>query len=128
EAGPAGGGDRIAAEAEGMDADRKPGLLRRLIDRPVAALAERLDVAAQQQHLHEILVACARADFGGSRRPVLVGNHDGAFEALVLAGPFLDLPVVDRRANGGGKVVIADALPRGKWIEDAEHDIVRIEV
>src|SRR5205085_9203357 len=67
EAGPAGGGDRIAAEAEGMDADRKPGLLRRLIDRPVAALAERLDVAAQQQHLHEILVACARADFGGSR-------------------------------------------------------------
>ena len=44
---PARRGDRIAAEAEGVDADRQADLLRRLIDRPVAALAERLDVAAR---------------------------------------------------------------------------------
>src|SRR6267142_5540218 len=36
--------DRIAAEAKGMHADRKTRLLGRLIDRPVAALTERLDV------------------------------------------------------------------------------------
>src|SRR5712672_2412575 len=63
EARPARCGDRIAAESEGMDADRKPGLLRGLVNRPVAALAERLDVAAEQQHLDEIPVAGAFADF-----------------------------------------------------------------
>ena len=96
EARPARRGDRIAAEAEGVHADRKPGLLRRLVDRPVAALAERLDVAAEQQHLHEILVAGALADFGGGGHAVLVGDDDRALQAAVLAGPFLDLPVVDR--------------------------------
>src|SRR6185312_7162337 len=44
---PARGGDRIAAEAEGMHADGKADLLCGLIDRPIAPLAERLDIAAQ---------------------------------------------------------------------------------
>src|SRR6266566_8288937 len=63
EARPAGGRDWIAAEAEGMHADGKACFLRRLIDRPVAALAERLDIAAEQQHLNEILITGALADF-----------------------------------------------------------------
>src|SRR6185437_13039762 len=47
---PARSRDRIAAETEGMHADGKAGLFGRLIDRPIAALAERLDIAAEQQH------------------------------------------------------------------------------
>src|SRR6202011_4536769 len=82
---PAGSRDRIAAEAEGMPADRKAYLLRGLIDRPIAALTERLDIAAEQQHLHEILVASPPADFGGRRRTIFIGDHDGAFQAAVLA-------------------------------------------
>src|SRR5664279_5398253 len=70
--------DRIAAEAEGMHAYGEPGLFGGLIDRPVAALAERLDIAAEQQHLHEILVAGALADFGGRGRAIFVGDHDRA--------------------------------------------------
>ena len=96
EARPARRGERIAAEAEGVDADRQADLLRRLVDRPVAALAERLDVAREQQHLNEILVAGALADFGGGGNTVLIGDDDRALQARILAGPFLDLPVVDR--------------------------------
>ena len=125
---PAGCGDRIAAEAEGVHADRKPRLLGRLVDRPVAALAERLDIAAEQQHLDEIPVAGAAADFGGGGHAVLVGDHDGAFQAAVLAGPFCNLPVVDGGGQRGGKIVIAHALPGGaERIEYAERDIVGIE-
>src|ERR1700744_6675799 len=93
---PARRGDRVAAEAEGMHADRQARFFRRLIDRPVTALAERLDVATEQQHLHEILVAGALADFGSRRRTILIGDHDGSLEAAGLAGPFGELPVVDR--------------------------------
>src|SRR5882757_6648692 len=73
---PARCGDRIAAESEGMHADWKPGLLRGLINRPVTALAERLDVTAEQQHLDKILVAGTLADFLGGRQAVLVADHD----------------------------------------------------
>src|ERR1700730_6073526 len=59
---PAGGRDRIAAKAEGVHADRKPDLFGRFIDRPIAALAQRLDIAAEQQHLDKVLVAGALAD------------------------------------------------------------------
>src|SRR6266446_3822138 len=128
EARPARCRDRIAAEAKGMHADRKPGLLRGLINRPVAALAERLDVAAEQQHLDEIPVAGAFADFFGRRQAVLVADHDRALEARILAGPFLDLPVVDRGAERGAELMIADALSAGERIENAQHDIVRIEM
>src|SRR5215217_2684630 len=93
---PAGSGDRVAAEAEGMHADREAGLLGRLVDRPVAALPERLDVAAQQQNLDEVLVAGAPADFSGGRWTILVCDHDRALEPAILAGPFRDLPIVDR--------------------------------
>src|ERR1039458_1328036 len=82
---PARGGDGIAAETEGMHANGKTGLLRRLIDRPVAALAQWLDIAAEQQHLDKIAVAGALADFGGRSRTVLVGDYHGALQAAVLA-------------------------------------------
>src|SRR5215471_20752838 len=92
---PARGRNRIAAETEGVDADREAGLLCRFIDRPIAALAERLDIAAEQQYLREILIARALPDFGGRCRSILIGDHDGGLQPLVPAGPFLDLPVVD---------------------------------
>src|SRR5438552_10150150 len=102
EARPAGRGERIAAEAEGMNADRQADLLRRLVDRPVAALAEWLDGTAEQQHLHEVRIARALADFGGGGRAVLIGDDDRALQTGILGGPFLDLPVVDRRADRAG--------------------------
>src|SRR3954453_8832940 len=68
---PARRGDRIAAKTEGMHADRKPGLFRRLVDRPVTALAQWFDIAAEQQHLHEVLVPGALADFRSRCRSVL---------------------------------------------------------
>src|SRR5260370_18562027 len=94
-----------------MHADWKPRLLRRLINRPVAALTERPDVAAQEQHLDKILVAGAPADFSGRGRSILVGDYDGAFQAAVLAGPFRDLPVIDRGSQRRAQILVANALP-----------------
>src|ERR1700676_4135357 len=125
---PAGGCDRIAPKTEGVNADRKPRLFRGLVDRPVAPLAQRLDVAAQEQYLDKVLVAGAFPDFGGRRRAAPIGDHDGTLKARVLAGPFFDLPVVDRRADRRTQIMIADALPGVERIEHAEHDIVRIEM
>src|SRR6266702_8958791 len=111
-----------------MHADRKSRLLGGLIDRPVAALAKRLDVAAEQQHLHKVLVAGALADFGGRRWTVLIGDHDGAFQAAVLAGPFVDLPVVDRARQCRAQILVANALPGVERTQYAERDVVRIEM
>ena len=68
---PAAGGQRAAAIAEGMDADRQVGFGRRLIDRPVAPLAERFGGAGQQQHLGEVRIAGAlrRSSSPTSGRP-----------------------------------------------------------
>src|SRR6185369_2002210 len=99
-------GERIAAEAEGVDADRQADLLRRLVDRPIAALAERLDGTAEQQHLNEVRIAGALADFGGGGNTVFIGDDDRALQAGILAGPFLDLPVVDRGADRAGQILV----------------------
>src|SRR5947209_19792834 len=69
---PARCGDRVAAETEGVHADRQPGLLRRLVDRRVAPLSQRLAVTAEDELLDEILVPGALADFGCRGRTVLV--------------------------------------------------------
>src|SRR5258705_8870207 len=111
-----------------MHADWKPGLLRGLINRPVTALAERLDVTAEPQHLDKILVAGTLTNFLGGRQAVLVADHDRTLQAGILAGPFLDLPVVDRRADRRAQIMVADALPGGERIKNAKHDIVRIEM
>src|SRR6202171_1166851 len=111
-----------------MHAYGEPRLLGGLIDRPVAALSERLDVAAEQQHLDKVLVAGALADFGGGRRTILIGDHDGAFQAAVLAGPFVDLPVVDRGRQCRAQILVAQALPGVERTQYAERDVVRIEM
>jgi hypothetical protein len=106
----------------------KSRLLGGLVDRPVTTLAERLDVAAEQQHLNKILVAGAAADFGGGGHAILIGDDNRTFQATVLAGPFGNLPVVDGGRECCGKIVIAHALPGGaERIEYAERDIVGIE-
>ena len=107
-----------------MHADGNTGFFRRLVDWPIAALAERLNIAAEQEHLHEILVAGAFANFGGCRHRILIADDDRRLQPLVLAGPFVDLPVVDRRAERSRKLVIADALPGAERIEHAELHIV----
>src|SRR6185312_12946735 len=127
-AGPARRGDRIAAEAERMDADRKARLLGGLIDRPVAALAQRLDIAAEQQHLNEIAVAGALADFGGGRRAVLVGDHDRSLETAVLAGPLGDLPVIDRAGQRRAQILVANALSGLQRAQHSERDVMRVEM
>ena len=127
EARPAGRGERIAAEAEGMDADRQADLLRRLVDRPIAALSERLDIAGEQQHLDEIFIAGALADFGGGGNAVFIGDDDRALQARILGCPFLDLPIIDRGADCAGQILVAQALPAGERIEHAEGYVVGIE-
>src|ERR1700742_1882537 len=93
EARPARCRDRIAAETESVNADWKSRFFRRLVDRPIAALTQRLDIAAQQQDLDETLVSGALADFGGSGRAVFIGDHHRAFRTEILPGPLSVRPV-----------------------------------
>src|SRR5262249_56779570 len=107
-----GGSDvSVPGEAAGEPAPGPPRLFRRLVDRPVAPLPERLHIAAQKQHLDIIRVAGALADLLRRGDAVLIGDDDRAFQALVLAGPFLDLPVVDGARQRRRQIVVAHALP-----------------
>ena len=111
-----------------MDRHRQPGLARRLVDRPILPRPQRLGCACQQQDLGEMPVSGIAADLGGRPRSILVVGHDRAFEAGVLARPFLDLPFVGGMADGGRQIRILDALARSQRIEDTEFDIVGVKM
>src|SRR5258707_12954523 len=107
-----------------MHADRKPGLLRGLVNRPVTALAERLDVTAEQQHLDKILVAGTLTNFLGGRQAVLVADHDRTLQAGILAGPFVGLPAVECRADGPAPIMVATALPGGERVNNVKYNTI----
>ena len=75
---PAGAGDRIAAVTERMHAHGQIGALGGRVDRPIAALAERLRRAAEEEHLGEIGIAGATLDLGrGAGAVLVVHEHRG---------------------------------------------------
>ena len=127
--GPAAAGYRRAAEAEGMDRQTagrpRP---RRVVDRPVAALAHRLGRAVQHEDLDIVFLAGAALDLAHRRRGVLIGDDDGGLEPGLLAGPEGDLPVVDGAAIGVRKVEVLQALAGLERVQHAEADIVRVEM
>ena len=75
--GPAGARVGMPAGAEHVQADGQAVALGRRIDRPVAAIAERLGRAGQHEHLREGRVVGAALDLGDGRRGVLVRHDDG---------------------------------------------------
>ncbi len=126
---PAAGGIGVAAMAEGVERHRQPGRRRGFIDRPVAPLPRRLPGAAQQQYLSEMRVTGKALDLRDGCGGILVRDHDRGFQPAVLAGPFLDLPLIHRMRHGAGQVGVDRALAgRGQRVEDAEFDIVGIQM
>ena len=73
---PAAAGDRKAAIAESMHPDRKIGARGGFVDRPIAAIAEWLCRAAEQEDLDEIRVVREPLDLGNGRGTVLIGGED----------------------------------------------------
>jgi hypothetical protein len=86
---PATAADRIAAKAEGMDANRQPRGRRGLIDLPVALLARRLAGAAQHQHLDEMRIGGVALDFGHRGVGVLIRDDDRPFQARLRHQPLV---------------------------------------
>src|ERR1700733_6104016 len=125
---PAGARDGTTAIAEGMDGYGKSGFGGGLVDRPIAAVAEGLAGAREHQHLDKILVSGPFANFSGGKTPRFIGPADRGLEAAILRRPFRDLPLVGRGAQRRTKLGIRHALPALQRIEDAEGDIVRIEM
>src|SRR3984885_3569335 len=125
---PAGARDGTTAIAEGMDGYGKSGFGGGLIDRPIAAIAERLAGAREHQHLDEILVSGPFANFSCGNIRRFIGHDDRCLEAAILRRPLRDLPLVGRGAERGAELGIRHALPALQRIEDAEDDIVRIEM
>ena len=125
---PAAAGDRPAAVAEGVDADRQGGLRRGGEDRPEAAVPERVRKAAQHRDLHEVAGARPALDLGDRRLRVLVGGADGAAEPGLPRGPALDLPGVDRPAERNREIDILERLGVSERNHHPETDIVRVEM
>ena len=112
--GPAAARDGVAAVTESMDADGQVVARGRLVDRPVAALAEGLGRPAHEQNLHEVRRAGPVLDFGGGGPAVLVGHHDRGLEARVLLRPFRDLPLIGQhRGRDNPELILAlDPAPQ----------------
>ena len=112
-----------------MNADGKAGLDRRLEDRPVAALAEKLAGAAQEQDVGETAIAGAFANLDAGQFAVLIGNDDGGLEPRIAPVPAFELILVGGKRHGGAELVVLLALPgRRKRIHHAPFDPVEIEM
>ncbi len=112
-----------------MDADRQAGLDRRLEDRPIAPLAQKLAGAAQEQHVREAPVAGTLANFLHGKLGVLVRDHHRRLEPRLPPVPALELVLVGGERHGGAELVVLLALPGGRErIHDAPFDAVEIEV
>src|SRR5439155_8920503 len=97
-------------------------------DGPIAALAERLGRAAEQQHLSKITISGAPLDLVRSAGTILVVHEHGRLEPRLLAGPFRSLPVVHRAAVSMREFAILQALAAAQRVEDPERDVIGIEV
>ena len=126
--GPAAAGQGGPAIAEGVDAYRQVGLRRRLVDRPVAPLAEWFGGARQQQHLGEVAVAGARLDHACGSRAIFERHHHRCLQPRVARGPFRHLPLIGGVGQRSRQVEVLRALAAGQRIEHAERNVVRVKV
>ena len=119
----------MPAGAEDVESDRQVVTLGGFVDRPVAAVAERLGGAGEDENLAEVGVGAAALDFLRRCRAVLVGNDEPALEALLGPRKRIALPVVGGRAHGGGKFHVHLALAGvAERAENAGFDAVGVEV
>src|SRR5262249_40634369 len=126
---PAGVAHGAAARAEDVNADRKAGFDRRLEDRPITPLAEKLASAAQKQNVREAAIARALPNLRAGHFAILIGNDDRGLEPWIAPVPAFELVVVGGERHGGAELVVLLALPRGRErIHDAPFDAVEIEV
>ena len=124
---PAAASDRIAAEAEGMHADRQPRRRRGLEDLPILLLARRVRRARHHQHLHETRVAGPAFDLRHRRIGILVRHHDGALQPR-LDQPLRFHPAVHRGGHAGTELAVleAGAVVAG-GVQDAELNVVLVQ-
>jgi hypothetical protein len=115
--------------AEHVEADRQVIALGGFVDRPVAAVAERLGGAGEDEHLPEVGVGAATLDFLRRSRAVLVGDDEAALEALFRPRERIALPVVGGRAHDGGEFEVHLALAGiAERAKDSGFDVVGVEV
>ncbi len=129
ERGPAGIAHGPAARAEHVHPDRQTRLDRGLEDRPVAALAQKLAGAAQEQHVREAAVAGALADLLHRQLGILIGDHHRRLQPWLTLVPALELILVARERHGGAELVVLLALSsRRERVHHAPLDPVEIEM
>jgi hypothetical protein len=100
---------------------------RRLEQRPVEALADRMRRSGEQQHLHEALVGGAAFDLGHRHVDIFERHHDRGAEARVTIEEFRADPVIEGAGIGRGKVVAVERLHAIEAVENADVAAERIE-
>ena len=115
---------RVAAE---VDAQRQPMPLARLVDRPVAAPAQRLQRPHQHQGLHETGEGGDAVDLRRAELAVVVRQHDRRPQPGLRLQPLRRLPVVDGPAQRGAQLRVHLAGASVQAVEDPDVDAERIQ-
>ena len=103
-----------------MDADRQVMPLRRRVDRPVEALAERHVAHRRHEHLHEAPVGRAALDLVDRHFGILQRHHDRRAQPRLAIEPLPRDPIVERLREGRRHVLAEQQVHAVEAIADGD--------
>ena len=112
-----------------LQADRQIVAFGSLINRPVAAMPDRVACTRRENHLHE--AAIRRAVFNLARRicGILLRDHDARAQTRLRLHPRLELPVIHGARKRGREIQIALLhAAAAQCDEHSDFDPVRVEM
>ena len=107
----------------------RPSASRALVDRPVAAAAERLVGARRDVDLDVLPGLGAALDLGDRERGVVLADQDRGLQPRLAAAPVRKLPLIDGALDRGAEFeILLREDEEVEHLQDAELDIERIEM
>src|SRR3954451_5933735 len=126
---PAATGRRVPAIAADMDAERQGQFLGTLVDRPVAAAAQRLVGARRDVDLDVFADFRAAFDLGDGEINTVLPDQDRSLQARVAMRPERQLPIVDGTLDCGAEFeVLLREDEEIEHLQNPELDVERIEM
>src|SRR6266852_3293109 len=112
-----------------MNADRQTGFDRRLEDRPISSLAQKLAGAAQEQNMGKAAIAGALANLQAGQLAILVRDDDRRLEPRIASVPTFQLVFIGSKRHRGAELIVLLALSGGRErVHDAPLDPVEVEM
>src|SRR6266702_49002 len=126
---PAAAGRRVTSIAADMDPERQIELLRALVDRPVAAAAERLVGARRDVDLDVFADLGTALDLVDRKIGAVLPDQDRGLQARIAVRPERQLPVVDGALDRGAEFeILLREDEEIEYLQDPELDVERSEM